>query len=200
MSNENNTGSESEETVMDIADTGNTRQPPYTELYGVKLFEKKKVFVIVAPSLARSPETLESMGGRSKNLKRWTFLHEYTNDVMEWLRQIEEGETEHDFSEAQRPEEVSLEYIMVSIPQPRSGQRFRVMLTKPKKVFRGEFERKITHVRSSGSELVTKAFYKENNTFLHGFGSKMLILDGDRWQLDGVKIGHTVDFIDSKDD
>lgn len=196
MSNENNTGSESE----DVTDTGNTRTPSYTEVYGVKLFEKNKVFVIIAPSLARSPTQLTEMGGRSRNFKRWAFLHKCRDDVMEWLRQIEEGDAEHDFDERQKPEDAVLETIEVSVPQPQSGQRFRVELRKPKKGVKGLFERKITHVRTSGSEVITKAFYKEKNSFLHGFGSNMIILHGDKWQLDGFRLAHKVVFIDPRDD
>ena len=169
-------------------------------LYGFKLIEKKRLFVILGGDLARSPDTLRKMGGRSSNNKRWTFLNEKRSEVEEWLAALEKGDVLHDFEEPVVPRSFiksqnrlkPVEITTGPLVQPQIGDSVLITVDGNHKKVR--FMRTVSKTTTSTSELVYEAIWEEKNVFLTEFAPNRVYLRGEQWVLDGFSKPHRVRF------
>lgn len=191
----------------------------WSTIHGVRFSQKKSVFIIVGNDLARSPETLKELGGKSsQKYTRWSFLNEKKDEVTAWLSSIEEGQLEHDH---EKPVPVpkapvvtkeidtgdGVEVLTVVHPvvrrvravQPRKGQSILVTLSNEDKSRPKEtFFRKITSVQKSKFGFIFRASYEEPSTVLKAFGGGSLVLVGNYWEVEGLGVPHKVSFLTNK--
>jgi len=175
----------------------------YYQMEDTKTLEDLSVFIgkkiiVFHKDLARSPDTLHNLGGTSHDYRKWYFPLNKEDEIAEWVAMVKKGTAKHDYEEPQKPPKRQgvIKTVEWEVAEPVPGSLFRVEIIRtggkgvPIKSI--GTTRKVSRVERNSDGVVIRAYYKDRDLFLRGFGSNSFILIGNQWQLEGFKTPHTV--------